>query len=311
MLESGEVVYRTPEKILVVYKKSALQIAKERKNKRILDLIEKGDPSVSGYVTADEDHKETVNWLKEQFKLYFHKVDFRYRAKADKVKNYDLVVTLGGDGTFMWASKFVGEGLPVLGINSAPDSSVGFYTAFKAYPRTEVEELLSGLAEGEEISEKKVSRLKIEVNGEVVQDRVLNDVLFAAKHPAGMTKYTLKVPTDRSDRLPDIEEQRSSGIWISAPGGSTGANLSAGGWILPLDDERLQFMVREPMKNYVWGTEHRMTHGFWKKGQKLEIICKTRKAVLACDGTTITIPVTVGDKIEISHSDEPLTILGK
>jgi len=198
----------------------------------------------------------------------------------------------------------------VLGINSAPDHSVGFYTSVNGFPEEELHELIDNLTVDFGICRKAVNRLKVEVNGKIAQDRVLNDVLFAAKHPAGMTSYILKAPTERRRALA-IEEQKSSGIWISAPGGSTGANLSAGGWILPLNDHRLQYVVREPMKNYVWGHEYRVTHGFFEKDQELEIICKTRQAVLACDGTTITIPVTTGDKITISHSDEPLTILGK
>lgn len=297
-----------PNKILVIYKKSALQLAKERKNKRILELVKKNDPSVADYKEADLHHFATLEILKANLKKYF-KTDFRYRANAVKVNEYDLIATVGGDGTFLWASKFVGDKVPMIGINSSPQTSVGFYTAVKSVPHTDLFDFISDLAEDVAMSRKVVNRLKIEVNGEVVQDRVLNDVLFTASHPAAMTKYILKAPGDGADVV--VEDQRSSGIWISGPGGSTGANLSAGGWILPLNDCRMQYVVREPMKNYVWGHEHRMTHGFWKKGQKLEIVCKTRKAILACDGTTITIPVTTGDVIEITHSDEPLTILGK
>jgi len=301
-----------PNKILVIYKKSALRLAKERKNSRILDLIEKGDPSTAHYVAADKAHYATLGYLSENLSKWIDTVDFRFRANAAKVNSYDLVITVGGDGTFLWASKFVGPEVPVLGINSAPGSSVGFYTSVNGQPEEKLEEFISGLLEDIVLPRKVVNRLKVAVNGEVVQDRVLNDVLFAAKHPAGMTSYILKAPNEHHGvKATETEEQKSSGIWISAPGGSTGANLSAGGWILPLNDERLQFVVREPMKNYVWGTEHRLNHGFWKVDQELVIVCKTRSAILACDGTTITFPVTIGDKIEISHSDEPLIILGK
>lgn len=298
-------------KVLVIYKKSALQLAKERKNKRILELIERKDPSVAAYEEAHSMHEYTMDMLKAKLPEFFEKVDFRYRANAERVKNYDLVMTVGGDGTFLWASKFVGAGTPVVGVNSSPESSVGFYTAARIIPFQEMFDLFDALKGYPDsgLPTKVVQRLKIEVNDDVVNDRILNDVLFAAKHPAAMTKYTLKAPVEK--RKTQEEEQRSSGIWISAPGGSTGANLSAGGWILPLNDTRGQFVVREPMKNFVWGTEHRLTHGFFSQGQALELVCKTRKAVLACDGTTITIPVTIGDRIRISHSDEPLTILGK
>lgn len=298
-------------KILVIYKKSALQLAKERKNKQILDLIEKNDPSVCNYVDADRAHYATLDILKANLPKHAKVVDFRFRANAAKVHLYDLVITVGGDGTFMWASKLVGSEVPMLGINSAPDNSVGFYTSVNGGAKfTELFDFMKNLDNHIFGSEKVLNRLKLSVNGKVVQDRILNDVLFAAKHPAGMTSYILKAPTERRG-AGATEPQRSSGIWISAPGGSTAANLSAGGWILPLDDRRMQYVVREPMKNYVWGHEHRITHGFFEKDQELVIINKTRQAILACDGTTITIPVTTGDRISITHSDEPLTILGK
>lgn len=293
-------------KVLVIYKKSTLQLAKERKNKRILELLERGDESVSGYQAAHDAHVATLQTLKEELvKPYFEKVDFRYRADAAKVNSYDLVLAVGGDGTFLWASKFVNSSTPILGINSAPGSSVGFYTCTN---KDGIPELVSDILEGVELPTKKVNRLQVEVNGDKVQDKILNDVLFAASHPAAMTRYILRVSEDGNVVT---EEQRSSGIWISTPCGSTGANLSAGGWPLPLEDVRGQYVVREPMKNFVWGTEHRLIHGFFKKDQAVEITCKTRKAVLACDGTTITLPVTTGDRISVSHSKESLTILGK
>ena len=42
-----------------------------------------------------------------------------------------LVVTVGGDGTLLAASHLVGGGVPVVGINSSPRSSVGFFCAGK------------------------------------------------------------------------------------------------------------------------------------------------------------------------------------
>lgn len=300
------------KKVLVIYKKSAYQLAKEQRNKKLLDLIERGDESVSSYKEVHETHQTTLSSIKTTLESFnFDQIDFRYRANADKVNDYDLVITVGGDGTFLWASKFVGCNVPMLGVNSAPGSSVGFYTCANASNFKEVFMSWKGYGSlaSSSLSQKRVSRLKLEVNGEVMQDRILNDVFFAAAHPAAMSRYILTVPGDNGETLQ--EEQRSSGMWISTPCGSTGANLSAGGWPIPIDDVRGQYVVREPMKNFLWGTEHKLIHGFFKKDQAVEITCKTRKALLACDGTTITFPVTTGDRIKVSHSTECLNILGK
>jgi NAD+ kinase len=300
-------------KILVVYKKSSLQLAQERKNRRILELLEKGDASVSGYQAAHDSHIATLQVLKKELSgPWFDKVSFRYRANAKLTHNYDLVIAVGGDGTFLWASKITGNETPIIGINSAPDSSVGFFTYTD---RSGIPEFVSDICEDVSLTAKQTHRLQLKVNGKKVQDRILNDVFFAAAHPAGMTRYVLWVPSPSGPTASSTisEDQKSSGMWISTAAGSTGANLSAGGWILPLEDERGQYVVREPMRNFVWGTEHSLTHGFFRKdkNQSLKILCKTRKAVLACDGTTTTIPVTTGDIIEVSHSEDSLCILGK
>lgn len=298
-------------KILVIYKKSALTLAKERRNKKLLRLIDDCDESVAAYKEAHETHQTTLSSIKatlESFEL--DKIDFRYRANADKVNDYDLVITVGGDGTFLWASKFVGCNVPMLGVNSAPKSSVGFYTCANSSNFKEIFMAWKGYGSlaSSSLSQKRVRRIKLSINNEIVQDRILNEVLFAASQPSAMTRYILAVPGDTE---PFVEEQKSSGVWISTASGSTGANLSAGGWPLSLTDCRGQYVVREPMKNFLWGTEHKLIHGFFKKDQAVEIVCKTRKAMLACDGATITFPVTTGDRIKISHSNECLNILGK
>jgi hypothetical protein len=49
------------------------------------------------------------------------------RLRVLPANGVDLVVTVGGDGTFLMASRALGHTTPILGINSAPSSSVGFF----------------------------------------------------------------------------------------------------------------------------------------------------------------------------------------
>lgn len=312
------------KKILVVYKKSALELARENNNTQLLDLVAKNDPTVQHYNAAHESNEKTIAALRDGLvdkasgKASFKKVDFIHRSDIKPIKKgqYDLVISAGGDGTFLWTSKILDWQTPILGINTDPEHSVGFYTCTDIGGLDRVIHDLRELWWGQET---RIERLQVSVNGKIIQRRILNDILFAAAHPAAMTKYTLTVPERNGEYI--TEEQRSSGIWISTAGGSTGANLSAGGWILPVEDKRAQFVVREPMKNFVWGEEHKILHGFFTDRfynkaiqnhvqQKMVIICKTRDAILACDGDTITIPVTIGDVIEITHDENYLTVLG-
>jgi len=300
------------KKVLVIYKKSAYQLAKERKNEKLLDLIEAGDESVASILVTHEAHQRTLEIVKENLSSFtLDKVDVRYRANAVKIDNYDIVITVGGDGTFLWASKFVGTKVPIMGVNSAPGSSVGFFTCADANNFKTKFRLWKGFGPlaSSSLPSKRVKRFKLEINGELIQDRILNDVLFAASHPAALTKYVFRITKNKEEIVK--EEHRSSGIWISTACGSTGANLSADGLPLYLEDDRGQFVVREPVKNLERGMTLRWTSGFFKKDESVEITCKTRKAVVSCDGTTLTFPVTTGDRIKISQSDDFLNILGK
>src|ERR1019366_7356859 len=42
-------------------------------------------------------------------------------------EGHDLVVTVGGDGTLLAASHGIGPGIGLLGVNSAPSHSLGFF----------------------------------------------------------------------------------------------------------------------------------------------------------------------------------------
>ena len=54
-------------------------------------------------------HKKSVEW---------QAVPRNYLSQP--IKNVDLVVTIGGDGTLLHASHFLDDTIPVLGVNSDP-----------------------------------------------------------------------------------------------------------------------------------------------------------------------------------------------
>ena len=54
---------------------------------------------------------------------------FRYRSDGADTDDCDLVVTLGGDGALLWASRLFGAQVPIVAINTAPKDSVGYFCA--------------------------------------------------------------------------------------------------------------------------------------------------------------------------------------
>ncbi|MCG8555234.1 MAG: NAD(+)/NADH kinase [Proteobacteria bacterium] len=289
---------RSAPRVLVIYKKSAYQVyACERKDARMLALLEAGHPAVSRLRSAHEHHVRTMAEAKALLSGFGAKAVFRYRSDAQTADSFDLVATLGGDGTLLWASHFVGPSCPILAINTAPGHSVGFLCAGT---REHLHELLSGALTGS-LEQTRLTRMQVDIDGRTVCRRVLNDALFSHECPAATTRYLL--------RLREIEEEHwSSGIWVGPAAGSTAALRAAGGRVLPLSSKRLQFVVREPYDND--GEGYRLTKGLVAPSEELRICSKVRAGRLYLDGPRRVHAIQLGSEISVKRSTEPLILLG-
>lgn len=66
-------------------------------------------------------HREAINFCQDIVKKKL--VDWEPLFRCDlsqPVRDVDLVITIGGDGTLLKASHFVDGSIPVLGVNSDP-----------------------------------------------------------------------------------------------------------------------------------------------------------------------------------------------
>lgn len=283
--------------VLVIYKKSAYQIyVRERKNERIRQLVETDDRTVKSILAADRDHVETLEETREALRELGVRGVLRYRSDEGLVEDFDLVVTVGGDGTLLWASHRVPKGVPVLAINSAPDHSVGYFCGGR---KGNVREILRRALSGE-LRATALTRMKVAIDGEVVHRRVLNDALFCHRSPAATTRYIL--------RHRDVEEsQKSSGLWIGPAAGSTAAQRSAGGRVLPPSSRRLQYVVREP---YIPPDgSYRLRRGLVGSHERLVVHSQIREGLVFLDGPHVVHEVPIGSELAFSRSDEPLMLL--
>lgn len=284
-------------RVLFIYKKSAYQIyVRERKNEHIQELIAKDDPSVRHILAADREHVETIEECREACRALGLKGVFRYRSDETLVEGFELVVTVGGDGTLLWASHRVPPALPVLAVNSAPEHSVGhFCGAKKGHVRAALEGALDG-----RLRRTHLTRMQVSLDGAIVHRRVLNDALFCHKSPAATTRYLI---AHRGFQ----EEQKSSGIWIGPAAGSTAAQRSAGGRILPPGSQRLQYVVREPY--FPPEGSYRLRRGVVARGDELRVRSQVREGCVFLDGPHVVHDATVGCEIVFRQSDEPLLLL--
>lgn len=260
-------------------------------------LVEKKDPAVRSWLDSHAEHQRTLQVVTQELSRVGAQTLLLRRAHAAfDTSDAELVIAVGGDGTLLAASHNVDD-VPILGVNSAPKHSVGF---FCAATRKNFRRYLSDALSGK-LAEVSLARMSVSLNGRMRSKRVLNDTLYCHDSPAATSRYILKVGK-RS------EEQRSSGIWIGPPAGSTAAQRSAGGRVLPLASRQLQLVVREP---YVpRGKKSVLSHAVVRPDERVLITSKMDEASLFMDGPQRRISVRLGDEIEFALSDEPLRVLG-
>jgi NAD+ kinase len=290
-------------KIAVVQKRTTYRkFVVEEHDPLIARLLRRHDPSVGRLRSSHEAHEETVREVDRALDQLGADVVFRGGPRGRIPARVDLVVTIGGDGTLLAASHQIGDGVPLLGINSAPDHSVGFFCGGKKG------KVLSTLrrAMNDRLPRSELARMRVELNGKLLHARVLNEALFCHASPAATSRYILRVT--KPDGTYAEEDQRSSGIWIGPAAGSTAAQRSAGGKVLPLSSRRVQYVVREPYRPI--GQRLRFSVGLLNEAGKLTLRSKIRDGRVFLDGHRIMHTVTLGDVLVMRTSREALTVLG-
>ena len=285
-------------RVVVVAKKTAYtRFVEERQEARVLALLERSDPSVRRWKPAHRDHQKALQRVLEV--LDDEGADTTVLCGPQEeidARGVALLVCVGGDGTLLSASHHLGE-VPILGVNSAPNHSVGFFCAARL---GSIRELLPQALSGT-LSGVRLHRMAVSIDNERVANRVLNEALFCHGNPAATSRYILRYAGQR-------EEQRSSGVWIGTAAGSTGAIRSAGGKVLPLQSDALQLVVREP---YLGDKKpYSMEHEIVRSGKSVTVQNKMHDAWLFLDGPFKRIPVQLGQKIRFQASGEPLLVLG-
>jgi NAD+ kinase len=286
-----------PRVVVVVKRTSYQRFVEEEGDPRARLLVKKKDPAVRSWLDSHAEHQRTVDIVTRELERAGAQTLLVRRAHAAfDTEGAELVIAVGGDGTLLAASHNV-DGVPILGVNSAPNYSIGFFCAATRQTfRGFLERALAG-----KLRAVTLSRMSVSLNGRMRSKRVLNDTLYCHDSPAGTSRYILHIGRTS-------EEQRSSGIWIGPPAGSTAAQRSAGGRVLPLSSRQLQLVVREPYSPL--GKKNALARAVIKPRQRVTIVSKMDDSSLFLDGPQRKIPVQLGDEIEFALSDAPCHVLG-
>ena len=136
----------------------------------------------------------------------------------DFVSKIDLIIVFGGDGTLLRAARnYLEHNIPILGINMG---TVGFLTDIKIEDfESVIKDVLVGNCEIEERNLVSASFGNNSVYG-------LNEIVIHSGAYTQLMRYRLSV----NEKI--VYEQRSDGLIIATPTGSTAYALSAGGPII-------------------------------------------------------------------------------
>jgi NAD+ kinase len=161
--------------------------------------------------------------------------------EAHLFKETDLILSLGGDGTFIGAVRKNKNQIPIFGINLG---NLGFITEFG---KNNFYESLENTINGKyELITKPLYVIKVfEQENLITKDYFLNDAVINKNDIARMFRLNLEINNEH------IYNLAGDGLIISSPTGSTAYSLAAGG---PIVHPEVKAMIITPV------CPHSLTH---------------------------------------------------
>lgn len=282
--------------ILLLYKNStyAGYFLSDRKRLAQLEGMLNSD-EIKRFLRTHSNHFWSLSYTEAILKNRKLKYTKACRGTSLDYRRYDLIITVGGDGTFLEAARQAKEEI-IWGINSDPHWSVGrFCSGNPKNFETLLDKILAGKARI-----KKFNRLSLSFSDSTQTVNVLNDILICHHNPGAMSRYYLTVGRTR-------EEQRSSGVWIATAAGSSGGIYSAGGKVLPQEKKDFQYKPRELYRRK--NINYHLKGGILKSTQKITMTSLMREGVVFVDGSHVCLPFSFGTKIVVKCSPDPLRII--
>jgi len=282
--------------ILLLYKNStyARYFLSDRKRLARLEGFLNSE-EIKRFLSTHENHFWSLSYVEAILKSRKLKYTKACRGSSFDYGRYDLIITVGGDGTFLEAARQVKNGI-IWGVNSDPVWSVGRF-CFGNTKNFEV--ILDKILAGKPPL-KKFNRLNLSFSDGTESINVLNDILICHQNPAALSRYYLTIGKLR-------EEHRSSGVWIATAAGSSGGLRSAGGRILPQESKEFQYKPREL---YRWkNVQYQLKGNILKPAQKIMMTSLMREGVVFVDGSHVCLPFSFGARISVSRSSNPLRII--
>ena len=224
-----------------------------------------------------------------------HKRKRRAMPKEELGDAADLVVVVGGDGSLLGIARAMVETrVPVVGVNRG---GLGFLAAISP---EQIDQKLSDILAGQyTIEDHFLLDAKVVRNGKTIaSSTALNDVVVNPGGVARMMEFELWVDDEY------VYDQRSDGLIVASPTGSTAYSLSAGG---PIMHPALDAIVIVPMFPHTLTSRPLVIRG--DASIKIRILdVASASPQMSCD-SQVNVPLKAGDEVAVDKFSTPLRLL--
>ncbi|OVE83781.1 NAD(+)/NADH kinase [Natronolimnobius baerhuensis] len=263
-------------------------IVAQRNNTRAHDLartlietLERDYEGVTAVVDEATGHAEAIE---------------RAGVPVAEMRGYDLVISIGGDGTLLFVAREVG-GTPILGVNLG---EVGFLNAVAPEnAREEVIDLVDHLEATGSLEGRQLDRLQAQsADEEWTLEPALNEVVVHGPRRGHGGGATLEIAVNGQQ----YGSGHADGVLVATPTGSTAYNLSEGGPLVHPGADALiltQMAADDGMRPLVVDTDTEITL----------TVSDAETAYAISDGRDrrhLEPPTTV----TVTVADEPVTLVG-
>ena len=210
-------------------------------------------------------------------------------------RHTELVIVVGGDGSLLGAARaLAAQSAPVLGVNRG---RLGFLTDISPQ---QLEAQISEVLAGRYLIESRFLLDVLVTRGDRVLARgdALNDVVLNSGISARMLEFQLYIEEQF------VYTQRSDGLIISTPTGSTAYSLSGGG---PIMHPGLDALVLVPMFPHTLSSRPLVIHG----SSSVRIVINEYNDLhpaISCDGQ-LDFSASPGDMVHVHKKPEHLRLL--
>jgi len=207
----------------------------------------------------------------------------------------DLIIVVGGDGSMLGAARDLAkQKVPVLGINRG---GLGFLTDISP---EEIEQKVGEVLDGHyEVEQRFLLDAEIKRDGEPIgRGSAFNDVVVSSGGTARMMEFELEIEGQF------VYSQRSDGLIVSTPTGSTAYSLSAGG---PIMHPKLDALCLVPMFPHSLNSRPLMVDGNAEIKLRLGDDLNTMP-IITCDGH-LSFQARAGDVVYIYKKPHKLKLI--